>query len=256
MRLSLYDVGFVRDTWIGIANYRNLPVEGGYWDALRVSAKFLIVHAFAVLVISYGLGLALSRFSDRLCGSFLILYHTPTIFSGMITVTVWRWFFRYPDGALNSLLSSFHLPSISWLGNPTTAPWAVGIVMISMVVGSTVLLYIAAIGQIDQELIGAARVDGANELQIIWHIITPLTHKVRLYLLLLCFIGALNIWEHPFFYTGGGPLGSTTTVMLKVYHKSFVEGDIGTGSAMTVVTTFLILAASIVIVKYLREFLG
>jgi len=200
--------------------------------------------------------LALRKFSERFCRMILTLYYIPTIFAGVVTVAVWRWFYRYPNGGLNNILDSLHLPTISWLGTPITAPWALGFLMMGTMFGFSTLLYVAAIGQIDLELLGAAKIDGANEFQLIWYIITPLTHRVRLYITLISTVGALSIWEHPFFYTGGGPIGSTTTVLLKVYQEAFARDNIGLGSAMTTVTTSIILIFAIFGVRYFREFLG
>lgn len=256
MRLGLYDVGFARDTWVGLQNYRNLMLEGGYWDALRVSAKFLIATLFLTLFIAYALGLILASLSDRFCGALLTTYHIPVLFSGMVTLTTWRWFFRYPDGALNGILGRLHLPRISWLGSPTTAPWAICLVLMPLILSGAIILYVVAINQINPDLIEAARIDGANEFEVIWHIITPLTHRTRLYLFLVNTIGALQIWEHPFFYTSGGPLGSTSTVMYKIYDKAFIEGDMGMGSAMTTVTVLCLVGMAVFIVRYFKEFLG
>lgn len=256
IRLSLYDVGLVKDVWLGIDNYRHLLSHGGYWAALRATSKFLAVYLFTTLIVAYALALGLRKFSDRFCGVALTVYYVPGVLSGIATVAAWRWIFRYPRGGLNNLLGRFGIPAVSWLGNPTIAPWALASVMIGMLIGGPVLLYLATIAGVSREVIEAAQMDGAGEWQIIWHIITPLTHRVRLYLLLVYLISGLGVWEHPFFYTGGGPMGSTTTVMLKIYHKAFVEGDLGMGSAMTAVTVFFVLGLSVIIVRYLREFLG
>ena len=255
-RLSFYDVGFAKDTWLGLENFRRLLSKGGWVTSMQVSGKFLVLVLFVSLIIAYILALALRKFSERFCRMILTLYYIPTIFAGVVTVAVWRWFYRYPNGGLNNILDSLHLPTISWLGTPITAPWALGFLMMGTMFGFSTLLYVAAIGQIDLELLGAAKIDGANEFQLIWYIITPLTHRVRLYITLISTVGALSIWEHPFFYTGGGPIGSTTTVLLKVYQEAFARDNIGLGSAMTTVTTSIILIFAIFGVRYFREFLG
>lgn len=256
MRLSLYDVGFVEDTWLGLGNYRALLKEGGFWGAIRVTGKFAIAYLFGSLMVAYALGLALRKFGERFCGSILVLYRIPTIFSAMSAVVAWRWFYRYPGGGLNRLLGFFGISGTSWLGNPDTAVWAICLVMAGLLIGGPTLLYVIAIGQIDEEMLEAARMDGASEFQLIRHIITPLTHRVRLFLLLTNLIGALNIWEHPFFYTSGGPLGSTTTVMYKIYHKALVEGDLGGGSALTTISASATLLMAFAVVKYFRDILG
>lgn len=256
LRLSFYDVGFAKDTWLGLENFRYFLTRGGWTASLRVSGKFLVTVLFVNLIIAYILALALRQFSERFCGMILTLYYIPSIFAGVVAVAVWRWFYRYPDGALNNLLEFLHLPTISWLGTPLTAPWALGFLMIGSMFSFSTLLYVAAIGQIDPEILGAAKIDGANEWQLIRYVITPLTHRVRLYITLINTIGALSIWEHPFFYTGGGPIGSTTTVFLRVYQEAFDRNNIGLGSAMTTVTTSFILILAIFGVKHFKEFLG
>lgn len=254
--LSFYEVGFVANTWAGLGNYRALMLEKGFWDAARVTTKFIAAYLFFTLVIAYVLGLALCRFGVRFRGSILTLYYIPSIFAGLATVIAWRWFFRYPDGGLNSFLSSLGLPGVSWFGNPTTAAWAICLILGCSAIGSRVLLYVIGISQINQEILEAARIDGANEFQIIRYIITPLTHRVRLYLFLISLIAATSIWEHPFFFTSGGPLGSTTTIMYKIYHKALIEGDLGIGSALTTIVVGAILFGSYIITNHLREFLG
>lgn len=256
MRLSLYEVGFTKDTWLGLENYQALLKEGGFWGAIRVTGKFAVAYLFCSLIVAYAFGLALRKFGERFCGSILILYRIPSVFSAMSAVVVWRWFYRYPNGGLNSLLGFFGISGTSWLGNPDTAVWAICLIMAALLIGGPTLLYVVAIGQIDKEMLEAARMDGASEFQLVRHIITPLTHRVRLYLLLTNLIGALNIWEHPFFYTGGGPLGSTTTVMYKIYHKALIEGDLGMGSALTTISASAMLLMALAVVRYFREFLG
>jgi len=256
IRLSFYDVGLTKDVWIGLGNYRALLKESGFWDAIRVTGKFAVVHVFFSMVVAYGLGLALSKFGSRFRGSVLTLYRIPVIFTGIATIVVWRWFFRFPDGGLNNLSTLLGVPAVSWLGNPVTAAWAIGLVLAGSITSGAMLLYVIAISQIDKEMIEAAKIDGASEFQLIRYIITPLTQRVRLYLLLVYIIAALNIWEHPFFLTSGGPLGSTTTIMYKIYDKALIEGNLGMGSALTTLVTLVILLLAYVLIRCLREFLG
>lgn len=256
LRLSFYDVGFIEDTWVGLENYRGLFAGTDFWGSVRVTCKFVLAYLFVIMVLAYVLGLILSRASPRLCGALLTLYHVPAVFTAVGTVVFWRWFYRYPDGGLNGLLGRLGVPAIAWLGSIATSTWAVCFCMVGLLAGGATLLYTAAIGQIDKEILEAARMDGAGELWLIWHIITPLTHKVRLYLLLTSTTAALLVWQHPFFLTGGGPLGSSTPIMLEIYRKGFVEGNVGIASGMTVLLTLFILGLAIVLVRHLREYLG
>jgi len=250
------EVGIRQDIWVGLDNYYALFRGGDLWDVIRVTGKILIAYLTCSLVVAFILGVTLSQFGEKFRGAILTLYRFPSIFTGLTTLIVWRWFFRYPDGGINRLLNFFHLPGRSWLGSPTTAIWALCLVMAVPAIGGRVLLYVISISQIDKEILEAARMDGANQLQIIWYIITPLTQRLRLYIALTSTIGVLNIWEHPFLYTGGGPLGSTTTIMYKIYHLSLIEGKFGMGNALTTVVVLGALLGSFVIVRILRVLVG
>ena len=252
-RLSFYEVGWTEDTWIGLENYRQLLHEDEFWSSARVTGKFFVAYMLFNMVVSYLVAIALSRLSHRLCGAMLTLYRVPGMFGVIGSVVFWRWFYRLQGGALNDLLAQLHLPAIDWLGRPETALWGIAFAMMMPLVAGSSLLYVAAIGQVDRELLEAARLDGANELQVIWHILTPLTNRIRLYILVTNLVGAMQIWEHPFFFTGGGPLGSTRPMMYEVFHKAFEKFDFGMGSAMTVVMVMITLGLAVGFMGKLRE---
>lgn len=255
-RLSLYDVGLLERTWVGFANYLALAKQGHLWAPLRVSGKFLCMYLFVNLIAAYLLAIALSRFSPKFCGAMLIYYRVAALVSVISSVAVWRWFYRFEGGLFNTTLASLRLPPVHWLGSPPLAPWAIAFAMLGGAVSGSVVLYSAALGQVNQELLEAARLDGAGELRIIWHILTPLTQPIRLYLLLGNLVGAMQIWEHPFFFTGGGPLGGTRTMMFEVYHLAFEKGEQGLAAALTTVTTIGALVIAMFFMKRLRVHLG
>ena len=237
LRLSFYKVYWTSAEWAGLDNFIRLIREGLYWDSIRVSAKFLVAILFCDLVISYLIALGLTRINKRIATSFRACYYIPVILSSLVTVSVWRWFLRYGGGAFNTILEGLHLPAVMWLGHPTVAPWALCLIVAGGAIGTSVILYAAALGQLNTELLDAARVDGANEIQIVWHIITPLVRPTMLYILVINTIGAFQIWETPFLFTEGGPLHSTSTVALTIFNTAFGKNDYGLASAMTIVTT-------------------
>lgn len=241
--------------WIGVANYAELLGQGYLWSAMRVSAKFFLAYLFFNMLVSYLLAIGLNKLSPWFCGAMLSLYRIPGLISAISSVVVWRWFYRYEGGLFNSILETIHLPRVLWLGHPSMAAWAICFVIMGGTIGSSTLLYSAALGQVSPELVGAARLDGANELQVIWHIITPLTQPIRLYILLANLIGAMQIWEHPFFFTGGGPLGSTRTMMYEIFHMAFTKNRFGLAAAMTVVTVMMAMSIAMIFMKKLRLYI-
>jgi len=233
---------YVSYTWVGTEHYQNL-IDSGFFDALRVSGKFLIAALIYKFIISYLIAVALYFMSPRFSMFMRTIYYVPVVLSGVATVSVWRWILG-PSGLINSVLGKTYL----WFGDPKLSLWAVAFVMMMQYVGGTILLWSAALGQIPPDVIDAAKVDGAGTFRLIWHIFTPLTQPTRMYIGIVGFLGALQVWEHPWLFTGGGPQGSSTTVALKIFNTAFSLGQIGMASAMTTVTLLLSILLAIYLI--------
>lgn len=235
IRLSLFETYLREATWIGLANFQEILRPGPYWDAIRTSGKFLIAVLFADLVVAYLIAIGLSRINPRLAAVLRACYYLPCILSAVVTIAVWRWFFRF-EGLFNEVLGAIGIPGLLWLGDPRIAPWALCMALVLGAIGVSVLLYSAALGQLNPDYLEVARLDGANELQVIWYVITPLMRPVMLYILVTNTISAFQIWEHPYFFTKGGPLRSTSTVAFQIFWTAFSNRQFGLASAMTTVT--------------------
>jgi len=238
-RLGFYNVRFGVLEWVGFANFKIVLYPGPFWDAIRTSGKFLCAILFFDLVLAYMIALGLDRLNPRIAALMRTCYYLPVVLSAVATISVWRWFFRYGGGAFNKILSMLSLPLVMWLGHPRIAPWALCLALSMGTIGISTLLYSAALGQLNVDWLDAARIDGASELRIIWHIITPLIRPTMFYIFITNTIGAFQIWAHPYFFTGGGPLGSTSTVAYEIFNTAFGRNDFGLASAMTAVTSVL-----------------
>ena len=246
--LSLFKVEhFMSYDWVGLANYAKLW-GSGFVDSFRVSGKFLLAMLFYKLVISYLIAVALHFRSPKFSMAMRTVYYVPVVLSGVATISVWRWMFSH-GGLINDFLGKLSLGPYLWLGDPDLAPWAIAFVVMMMYVGGTVLLWSAALGQVPKDVIDAARVDGAGMLRIIWNILTPLTNPTRLYITVVGFLGAIQIWEHPWLFTSGGPRASTTTVTLKIFNTAFSRGQFGLASAMTVVALLVCLVMALYLMR-------
>jgi len=250
--LSFHEVEFTGRTWVGLQNYKEILGPGPFWDAIRTSLKYLCAFLFLNLIVSYSVALGLYRWGPKIVTIFQTCYYIPVILSPIVTIAAWRWFYRYEEGGLNRILGVFSLPPVMWLGLPLTAVWAISFMIFASAFGAAVLLYSATLGQLNTELLDAARIDGAGELQIIWHIITPLTQPMRLYLTILSVLGAVQIWERIFFFTGGGPIGSTRSITFEIFYTAFNVKKFGLASSMTTVATITTLAFAWIIMRRLR----
>lgn len=254
--LSLYRVELLGRTWVGLENYKSILGPGPFWNAVRSSSKYLCAILFFNLVLSYLVALGLYRWGPKIVTIFQTFYYVPVVLSPLVTIAAWRWFYRYEGGGLNRILAIFSLPPVMWLGLPSTAIWAVSFMILAGALGSAVLLYSATLGQLNTEFLDAARIDGANELQIIWHIVTPLTQPMRLYLTIMSVLGAVQVWERIYFFTGGGPIGSTRSITFEIFHTAFNAKKFGVASSMTTVATLATLAFAWGIMRKLRLQIG
>jgi len=246
--LSFFETShYISYTWVGLEHYQKL-IGSGFLDALWVSSKFLIVMYIYNMLISYLIAVALHFVSPKISVLMRTVYYVPVVLSGVATVSVWRWILS-SSGIINVALGKAGLGPYLWLGNPGLSAWAVAFVMMMGYVGGNLLLWSAALGQIPQDIIDAARVDGAGTFRLIWNILTPLTQPTRMYLVIITFLGAMQVWEHPWLFTSGGPSGSSTTVALKIFNTAFTQGKIGLASSMTTVTLLVSMALATYLIR-------
>jgi multiple sugar transport system permease protein len=118
--------------------------------------------------------------------------------------------------------------------------------------GSTVLIYLAALSSVPDELYEAAELDGASIPRRVWHVTLPHLRGVMLVILLLQMLGAFQLFSEPFVFTDGGPDNATTTVMMLVFQYAFVGGDYGAAAALSVLLAVALAALSAVYLRLTR----
>lgn len=207
--------------FVGLSNYTAMISDGDVVRALGVTVAYAVV----VVVVQNAIGLALARAlyarpRIRQLGSTVILI--PTLMSAVMAAFVWNSLLA-PTGAVNILLKSIGLDSLTrvWLGDPSTALWAIALVNIWMFAGYSAAIFLAGYMNLPSELLDASNVDGASGWRrftaIEWPLLAPaLTVSVTLSL-----IGSLKVFELPLVMTNGGPAGSTTTLTMLIFAKIF-----------------------------------
>ena len=174
-------------------------------------------------------------------GLFRTLYYLPSILGGSVAAAVlWKALFR-DHGVINALMEQLHLPAVHWLSEPDAALWTV-ILLRVWEFGAPMLLFLAALQQIPQDLIDAAKLDGASTVRIFFRIKLPLISPVLFYNVMLGFCSALQEFNAPFIITEGGPRGATTFLSLLMYRSAFTANEMGYASALAWVL-FLLSAA-------------
>ncbi|MGW0709407.1 carbohydrate ABC transporter permease [Streptomyces sp. NPDC002643] len=241
--------------FVGTEQYRAMADDPDVTAALWHT----IVYAAVVVVAQNGLGLLFASMLFRrpkVRKTLSVVLLTPTLVSPVMAAFIWSYLYA-PDGGINALLGAFGLDSLEhvWLGDTSTALYAVAGVNIWMFAGYSCAIFLAGYMSVPTELLDAAAVDGASGWQrfrsVEWPMLAPsLTVNVTLSL-----IGSLKVFEFPLVLTNGGPAGATETLTTLVYRNVFGGGKFAFGVAVSVLllVTVVVLSSATSSLLRLRE---
>jgi len=246
VRYSLTEwTGFTKPVYIGLANYERLAADKNFWNALGNNAFFIIFYT----LIPIALGLLLTSLMTRGHLPGMVIFRVglfiPQVMSAVVVGIIWRWLFDY-QGPINNLLRDVGLASAvkPWLGDFTWAPVAAGAVGSWVEYGLCMVLFIAGMQSIPEELYDAAKVDGAGAWRQFRHVTLPGLQPQILVAFVVTFIAALRVFDLVFVLTRGGPGRQTQVVSMLIYQEAFEYHHAGYGAAMALVMTVLIVAVS------------
>lgn len=219
--------------WAGLANYRQMLSSAAFWEVARNTVVFALV--FVPLVMTLGLSLALLvnqklRFSTFFRGVFFMPYITSIV----AVAIAWRWILATRFGLLNNALTELFgiVNPPSWLGDPRFALMAVAFVLAWQSAGFQMLLFLAGLQNIDESIMEAARIDGANRWQVFRHVTLPLLSPITFFVLIISLIASSQTFEVTYALTGGGPQRASTTLAFYIYQNAFVHFQMGFASAL------------------------
>ncbi|MFD8822174.1 carbohydrate ABC transporter permease [Streptomyces sp. NPDC059605] len=239
-------------TWVGLDNFRHVLDDPLLWKAVGNTALF------AVLALAIGfpvpLFLAVLIAELRRGGTlFRILAYLPVAIPPVVSVLLWKVFYDPEAGLFNQLLAQVGLGPYPWLQSTDTAMLSIVLEATWAGFGSTVIIYLAALGSVPTELYEAAEIDAAGIWRRVWHITLPSLRGVVLIMLLLQIIGTLQVFTEPFVMTDGGPEDSTITVLMLIYNYAFRNGDFGAATALSVMLAVVLGALSAIYLRATRS---
>jgi multiple sugar transport system permease protein len=187
-------------------------------------------------------------------GLFRTLYYIPVVTPLVVSSIIWKWVYQGDYGLLNYYLLKFHLihEKIVWLADPNLALPALIIMGIWGGTGGTMVIYLAGLQSIPEEMYDAAKVDGANAWQRLLYITIPLLRPTTFFLTITGVIGTFQIFTEVYIMTNGGPLNRTTTIGFYLYDKAFRQLDMGYATAMAFVLFAMIFFFTLLQWKYTR----
>jgi multiple sugar transport system permease protein len=247
---DLYTLGDARNVrLVGIENYRDLLTSGIFWTAFGNTLYFALVGGPLTVAVSLAAALLVNAKLTRFKSLFRTVYFAPVVTTLVAVAIVFKYIYHPRFGMLNRFLDHLGLPQPDWLGNPKLAMFAIILLAVWKGFGYTMIIFIAGLQQIPEELYEAARVDGAGRWMQFRHITLPMLAPTFLFVGIVVAIGQLQIFAEPYVMTRGGPLNKTVTMVMLMYEQGFKFWEMGYAAAVAFVLFLVIGAATLLQMK-------
>ena len=229
-------------SFVGLANYAALAADQTFRQAAVNTVLYTVVGVLATLALGLAAAVGLNRALGRLRSVFRVGYYLPVVTSIVAIAVIWRFLLDPDYGLLNDLLRMVGLQSVNWLSDPNLALPTITAIVVWRNLGNAMVLFLAGLQGIPNEVHEAASIDGAGRWREFWSITWPLLHATTLFAAVMTTIGYLQIFEEPFVMTQGGPLNRTLSVSIYMYQQGFNFFHLGYASAIAY-TMFVVIAA-------------
>ncbi|WP_161541067.1 carbohydrate ABC transporter permease [Rhodothermus marinus] len=238
---------------VGLRNYQMLLQDGRFWLALRNTLYFVGLGGVLTLGLSLGTALWLNQRFVRFRALLRTVYFAPVVTTLVAVAIVWRYIYHARYGLLNQGLQLLGLEPVDWLGDPRWALPSLVLMAVWKNYGYSLLIFMAALQAVPEELYDAARIDGADLWQQFRHVTLPTLRPVVLLTGLVTANGYFQVFAEPYVMTGGGPLDATLTMVLLLYDQGFRWWRLGYAAALAFVLFVLMLLLSAVLLRLQRE---
>ncbi|MFW5748301.1 MAG: carbohydrate ABC transporter permease [Chloroflexota bacterium] len=241
--------------WTGFDNYERLFNDGLFWRGLRNSFIYLVVTP-VLIALSIMLAIVVNR---QLKGIYVFraVYYIPAVTSVVAVGMIFEFVFAEPSGLINGVLLSTGLIDrpINFLTHPDSTLISVMLVTIWRGIGFYMIIFLAALQSVPEELYEAAAIDGANRIQQHWYITVPGIRPAIIFVTIISSISALKVFEEIWVMTDGtgGLLDSAVTLMFYLYRQGFINLELGYAAAIAVIFSIITLVFSILNLRYLER---
>lgn len=232
--------------FVGLSNYAHVLTNDVFWKALRNTLFFVLVGGPISVLTSLVAALLVSSRVARFRGLFRTVYFAPVVTTLVAVAVVWRYLYHTRYGLLNHALDTIGLTPIDWLGDPNWAMPAIVVLAVWKNFGYNMLILLAGLQSIPEELYEAAQLDGANAWQQFVYVTLPGLGPTFLFVGIMTMIGHFQLFAEPYVMTEGGPVNATTSIVLLMYEEGFRWWRIGTASTIAFILLAITLVATLV----------
>jgi len=237
---AIADPRNARVVWL--RNYIDLLSNPVFWTAVKNTFYFALVGGPLTVATSLGAALLINARIVKYKAFFRTVFFIPFVTTLVAVAIVWRYLYHPQYGFLNYMLGWFGLGPIEWLGDPRWAMPSIILMAVWKNFGYNMLIFLAGLQNIPGELYEASDLDGAGPLRQFWHITLPMLAPTFLFVGVITMIGYFQLFAEPYVMTSGGPLRSTTSLVLLMYEEGFRWWRMGVAAAVAFILFLIILA--------------
>ncbi|HLU08962.1 MAG TPA: sugar ABC transporter permease [Oceanobacillus sp.] len=241
VNFSFYDWQILRPArpYIGLGNYQELFNDYVWWISVQNTIVFAILTVAGTTVLALMCAVAVTQ-PIKGQNFFRVLLYMPTLLSVGVVGLTWVWLLSTQFGIINYFLSFLGIQPVNWLGDERLVIPALSLTTIWWGFGFPMLIFIAGLQGIPENLYEAARIDGANGRQLFFYITLPLLRPTILFVTVTGFISHFQVFGQPFIMTTGGPGRASYTVIYYLYEIAWRAFRMGYGSAVAVTLAVII----------------
>lgn len=248
---ALADLSNLR--FVALGNYFDLLQTPLFWKSLGNTAYFVVIGVPLSIGVSLGAALLLNAKVARFKGLFRTALFAPVVTTLVAVAVIWRYLFHTSYGLVNWALGHIGIAPIDWLGDPT---WAMPTIILFAVwknFGYNMVIFIAGLAAIPEDLYEAARIDGASRWQQFLHVTLPMLGPVLLVVAVITVSGYFQLFAEPYVMTRGDPLQSTVSVLYFMYEEGFMWWNLGRASAVAFLLFLIILGVTTLLLRFGRR---
>ncbi|NGY70820.1 sugar ABC transporter permease [Bacillus megaterium] len=238
--------------WVGLDNFKYLFTEDKqFQQSFWITTKYTVVAIILTNVVGFVLAILVTQML-KTRNILRTVFFMPNLIGGLLLGFVWQFIFVKGFASIGQItgISLFELP---WLGDAKTAFWGIVIVSVWQGAGYIMLIYTAALQNVPQELIEAAKIDGASRWQILRHITIPMVAPAVTVCLFLTISWSFKVFDVNLSLTNGGLFKSTEMLALNIYTEAFVNNRYGLGEAKALIFFIVVAAITIIQVTYTKK---
>jgi ABC-type sugar transport system permease subunit len=245
-----------RRAYVGLSNFKFILADPDFHQALWNTTVFTLCSIGIQLPLSLALALLLNAKRDRLKGIFRLIIFSPNLVGPVFVGIIFTMLFAPHYGLFNKLLQGLIGWGLeeNWLADPKRVMPAIVIASLWMYVGFNMIFFLAALQNVDESVVEAARIDGAGPLMVFLNVTIPAIAPVATFVLVTSTINSFQLFELPYTLlqnnnAGYGPDNRGLTIVGYLYRFAFENGDLGTGAAVGWLLTFIILIVSLLQIR-------